>query len=193
MRTVRLSINVSLDGCVDHRSASPNEASHRHAAAAIADADALILGRVTYQLMEAGWRDPSPELPGWTRPFAEAISAQPKYVASRTLTTLDWNSEVIAGDAVEFVRALKRQEGGALFIGGHDFAGQLAAAGLIDEYEFVVHPQVPGYGPRLFDGLPAPLLLTQVGELDLGDGIVARRYVPRARRPAVRTRATRRR
>lgn len=177
---MRFSINVSLDGCADHRGAfTPNEATHRHAADAIAAADALVFGRVTYRLMEDGWRKPSPALAEWTRPFADAIGRRKKYVASRTLHELDWDAEVIEGDAVEFVRGLKQQPGGPLFAGGLDFAGQLAAAGLIDEYELVVHPHLAGHGPRLFDGLPEPLQLTQVGELELGEGIVARQYVPR--------------
>jgi dihydrofolate reductase len=180
MRPLRYSINVSLDGCVDHRGAfTPNPVTHQHAADAIAAADALVFGRVTYRLMEDGWREPSPELPEWTRSFAEAIGPRRKYVASRTLHDLDWSSEVMPGDAVEFVRDLKQSPGGPLFAGGVDFAGQLAAAGLIDEYELVVHPHIAGFGPRLFEGLPAPLHLRQTGERDLGEGIVARQYVPR--------------
>jgi len=182
MRPLRYSINVTLDGCVDHRVGIPSEALHQHAAENIARADALIFGRVTYQMMESAWRPPVEEsgMPEWTAPFA-TISATHKHVASRTLTAVDWNAELIHGDLVEAVRALKEQPGDGLFLGGVSVPLTLAAAGLIDEYEFVVHPRIAGHGPTLLAGLPHLLDLQKTTSLDLGDGIIATSYVPTSR------------
>lgn len=174
MQPLRYSINVTLDGCVDHRVGIPNEGVHRHAMENIQRNDAMILGRVTYVMMEEAWRDPV-GMPDWTLPFAEAIGASKKYVASRTLSSVDWNSELLSGDVVEAVQALKNKPGRGLGLGGVRLP--LALAELIDEFEFVVHPMVAGHGPRLLDGLPHPLTLELASSEDLGDGVVAHRYV----------------
>jgi len=178
MRPLRYSINVTLDGCVDHRAGTPNEQTHRHAADTLARADALLFGRVTYEMMEAGWRGPAPDRPAWTEPFAQSINAAKKYVVSSTLGDLDWNAELVRGDLGDAVRRLKEEPGDGLFTGGVMLPLALAELGLIDEYEFVVHPMIAGHGPRLFDGLSEAVQLTAVGSEDLGDGIVATRYVP---------------
>ncbi len=157
---------------------SPNERTHRHAAEGIARADALILGRVTYGLMESGWREPSADRPAWLEPFADAINAAKKYVVSSTLTDVDWNAELVRGDVGGVVRRLKDEPGEGLFTGGVMLPLALAELGLIDEYEFVVHPKIAGSGRRPFDGLSEVVELTQVGSVELGDGIVARQYAP---------------
>ena len=184
MRPLRYSINVSLDGCVDHRAVSPNEDIHRHAAENIARADALIFGRVTYELMEEGWRpSPAGELPdwmeGWMEPFARTIDAAKKYVVSSSLDRVDWNSELVRGDIGEAVQELKREPGEGLFTGGVTLPLALAELGLIDEYEFVVHPTVVGHGPTLFAGLSKPLDLQFVSKEEFDGGVVATRYEPR--------------
>ena len=175
MRPLRFSINVTLDGCCDHRVGIPNESIHRHAAENIAQADALIFGRVIYNMMEEAWR-PVGGRPEWMEPFARTISAAKKYVVSRTLERVDWNAELIRGDLGEAVRALKQQPGNGLFVGGIQLAQSLTELGLIDEYEFVVHPRVVGHGPTLFAGLSKMLDLKLVGRVDLDDGIVAMQY-----------------
>ncbi|HVY51123.1 MAG TPA: dihydrofolate reductase family protein [Devosia sp.] len=187
MRPLRYSINVTLDGCCDHRVFSPDEELHRHAAETIGRADALILGRVTYQMMEAAWRPaapgaPSPEwMAGWMQPFARSIDAARKYVVSDTLVRVDWNAERIARAELESaVRALKRQPGNGLYVGGVALPTALAALGLIDEYEFIVFPAVAGHGPWLLAGLPAPLALRPTGRREFASGAVAMRYEPRA-------------
>ena len=180
VRPLRYSINVTLDGCCHHEGPRPTEAMHRHTAEILARADAIIFGRVTYQMMEAGWRTPSPGRPEWTRPFAEVIGQAKKHVASRTLQSVDWNTELLQGDAVAAVRALKEQPGNGLYVGGVSFPLQLADAGLIDEFELIVHPRIAGHGPTLFAGLARAVDLEQTAEKDLGDGIVARTFVPRS-------------
>ena len=180
MQPLHYSINVTLDGCCHHEGPRPTEAMHRYTAEILARADALIFGRVTYEMMEAAWRSPSPEMPEWTRPFAEVIGQAKKYVVSRTLRSVGWNTELVQGEAVAAVRALKEQPGDGLYVGGVEFPLQLADAGLIDEFELIVHPRIAGHGPTLFAGLAQAIDLEPTAEKDLGDGIVARTFVPRS-------------
>lgn len=181
MRRLRYSINVMLDGCVDHRAGTGDEAVHRHATAVLARADALLFGRVTYEMMESAWRSPrSDVMPDWTRPFARTIDAAKKYVVSSTLDHVDWNAELVRGDLGEAVRRLKEMPGAELYVGGVTLPTALAELGLIDEYEFVVHPRLAGHGPYLLGGLTAPLDLELIGREEIGSGAVAMRYVPRA-------------
>src|SRR5437764_11237243 len=109
MRPLRYHINNTVDGCCDHRAGIANEDVHRHALENITRADALLFGRVTYEMMEAGWRHPSPEgaRPEWMEPFARTIDAAKKYVVSSTLDRVDWNAELVQGDLGKTVRQLK--------------------------------------------------------------------------------------
>ena len=171
MRPLRYSVNVTLDGCCDHRAAVPDEDLHRHAAANIDQADALLFGRVTYEMMEAAWRPTArtgarPDwMEPWMVPFARTIDAARKYVVSSTLDRADWNAELIRGDLGSAVRRLKRQPGRGLLVGGVTLPLALAELGLIDEYEIVVHPRLVGHGPALFGGLSGPIDLKLVDRL----------------------------
>lgn len=176
VRPLRYSINVSLDGCVDHMAGTPDPESHNHAAQTIARADAIVLGRTTYELMEF-WRT-AKDLPPWMRPFEESINAAKKYLVSSTRIPDGWNTEALTGDPVEAVRKLKEQPGAGLYVGGVTLPRALADAGLIDEYEFVVYPTLVGHGPRLFEGLAEPLDLQLVGTTEFASGVRAERYVP---------------
>jgi dihydrofolate reductase len=136
---------------------------------------------VTYEMMESAWRPPGQEgMPDWTAPFGRTIDAAKKYVVSSTLDRVDWNAELVRGDLGEAVRELKREPGNGLFVGGVQLPLALAELGLIDEYEFVVHPRLVGHGPALFAGLSKPLDLRLVDRLEFGSGAVAMRYEPRA-------------
>ena len=185
MRPLRYSINVTLDGCCDHRAIPADEHLHRHAAESIAQADALLFGRVTYEMMEEAWRPPARTgvrpnwMADWMEPFARTIDAARKYVVSCTLNRVDWNAELVRGDLEQAVQLLKREPGRGLFVGGVQLPQALAELGLIDEYEFIVHPRVAGHGPTLFAGLSKPLDLKLVDRLELGSGAVAMRYEPR--------------
>ena len=181
MRPLRYSINVTLDGCCDHREMVADEDLHRHAVENIDQADALLFGRVTYEMMEAAWRPPARPgaRPDWTEPFARTIDAARKYVVSSTLDRVDWNAELVRGDLGKAVQQLKRESGTGLFVGGVKLPQALAELGLIDEYEFVVHPRVAGHGPTLFAGLSKRVDLKLVSRLELGSGAVAMRYEPR--------------
>jgi dihydrofolate reductase len=176
MRPLRYSINVSLDGCVDHMAGVPDPESHHHAAQTIARADAIILGRTTYELMEF-WRTAT-DLQPWMQPFQDAINPAKKYLVSSTRVADGWNTESLTGDVVEAVRRLKQQPGDGLYVGGVTLPTALADAGLIDEYEFVVAPALVGHGPRLFENLATPLNLRLVGTTEFASGVRAERYVP---------------
>src|SRR6516225_8171345 len=182
MRPLRYSINVTLDGCCDHRAMIPDEDLHRHAAENLDQADALLFGRVTYEMMEAAWRPPARAgaRPEWMEPFARTIDAAKKYVVSNTLDRVDWNAELVRGDHLgKAVQQLKRESGEGLFVGGVKLPLALAELGLIDEYEFVVQPRLAGHGPTLFAGLSKPIDLKLVSRLEFGSGAVAMRYEPR--------------
>jgi dihydrofolate reductase len=185
MRPLRYSINITLDGCCDHRAIVPDEEMHRHAAENIAQADALIFGRVIYEMMEEAWRPVAqtgmrPDwMPDWMEPFARTIDAAKKYVVSNTLDRVDWNAELVRGDLGKAVRQLKQEPGKGLATGGMTLPLALAELGLIDEYEFVVHPRLAGHGPMLFAGLSKHVDLKLVNRLEFSSGAVALRYEPK--------------
>jgi dihydrofolate reductase len=181
MRPLRYSINVTLDGCCDHRAIVPDAELHRHAVENLERADALLLGRVIYEMMEAAFRPPgqTAAMPEWMLPFARTIDAARKYVVSSTLERVDWNAEFVRGELGTAVQQLKRAPGKGLGVGGVTLPLAPAELGLIDEYEFIVHPRLAGHGPTLFAGLSKPLDLKLVGRLQFSSGAVALRYEPR--------------
>lgn len=182
MRPLRYSINVTLDGCVDHRVGIPDEDLHRNAARNIEQVDALLFGRVTYEMMESAWRlsaqtgAPPDWMEPWMEPFARTIDAKKKYVVSSTLDNVDWNAELLHGDLGKAVQRLKEQPGKGLLVGGVTLPFALAQLGLIDEYEIVVHPRIVGHGPTLLAGLTRMVDLKLVSREDFASGAVAMRY-----------------
>ncbi|AUH67495.1 MULTISPECIES: dihydrofolate reductase family protein [Gordonia] len=182
MRPLRYSINVTLDGCCHHEAGiAPDEESMAYWTAEMARADALLLGRVTYQMMESAWRRPPtgvwPDwMEQWEVPFAEAIDGAKKYVVSSTLATVDWNAELVSGDVGEAVRRLKQEPGGGLWVGGVTLPLALADSGLIDEYEFIVQPVLAGHGPTLLSGLRERIRLELVHREEFRSGAMALRY-----------------
>ncbi len=181
MRPLRYSINVTLDGCCDHRAIPADEELHRHAVENLDRADALLFGRVTYEMMEAAFRPPTEGLHDWMEPFARTIDAARKYVVSSTLDRVDWNAELVRGDLERAVQQLKQESGKGLLTGGVTLPLALAELGLIDEYEFVVHPRLAGHGPTLFAGLSKVIDLKLVNRLEFDSGAVAMRYEPSMR------------
>jgi dihydrofolate reductase len=160
----------------------PDEDLHRNAIKNLEQADALLFGRVTYEMMEAAFRPPPAPAgarPEWMEPFARTIDAAKKYVVSSTLDRVDWNAELVRGDLEKAVEQLKQEPGKGLFVGGVKLPLALAELGLIDEYEFVVHPRLAGHGPTLFAGLSKHVDLRLVSRLEFGSGAVAMRYEPR--------------
>lgn len=182
MRPLKYSINLTADGCCHHESVEVTEAMHRYHERNVGENDAILLGRVTYQMMEAGWRDPAfaAERPVWMQGFADVMNATKKYVVSSTLRDdPGWNAEVLKGDLRAAVQEIKEQPGTGIGLGGVTLPTALAQMGLIDEYEFVVHPRLVGHGPYLFSGLQRFVDLRLVDKVDVGDGAVAMKYASR--------------
>jgi dihydrofolate reductase len=180
MRPLRYSINLTLDGCCDHRAIAPDEELHRHATETLERADALLFGRVMYQMMEGAWRSPQPsDRPAWMVPFGRTIDAAKKYVVSSTLDRVDWNAELVRGDLRAAVEQLKQAPGKGIYVAGVTLPRALAELDLIDEYEFVVQPRIAGHGPTLFAGLSKRLDLRLVDRRDFSSGAIAMRYIVR--------------
>ena len=184
MRPLRYAINVTLDGCCHHEAGlPPDEESMRYWTAQMQRADALLFGRVTYEMMESAWRQPATGVwPSWMGeseiPFAETIDRAQKHVVSSTLSGVDWNAELVQGDLGQAVQRLKEEPGEGLFVGGVTLPLALANLGLIDEYEFVVQPVLAGYGPTLLAGLSDRIQLELVDRQEFTSGAVSLRYRP---------------
>jgi dihydrofolate reductase len=184
MRTLRYSINVTLDGCCHHEAGlPPDEESMAYWTAEMERADALLFGRVTYEMMQSAWRrPPTGTWPDWMTEgdvaFAEAIDRAEKHVVSATLEAVDWNADLVRGDVGEAVRRLKQEPGDTLWVGGVTLPLALADLGLIDEYEFLVQPVLAGHGPTLLAGLRDRIELELVDRRELRSGVVAVRYRP---------------
>ena len=193
MRPLRYAINVTLDGCCHHEAGlPPDEEFMSFWTAQIDRADALLFGRVTYQMMESAWRRPAEDswpdwMDAWEIPFAETIDQAKKYVVSTTLSRADWNAELLLGtvggnpapDLGQEVQRLKEEPGRCLYVGGVTLPLALADLGLIDEYEFLVQPVLAGHGPRLLDGLRERTELDLVDRQEFRSGSIAMRYRPR--------------
>lgn len=182
MGRLRYSINLTLDGCVDHRVGVPDAELHQFWADMTTSAGVLLFGRITYKMMEDAWR-PIAEAgavpegnPDWVLPFARSIHAARKYVASRTLGAVDWNSHLIEGDLRTAVERIKREEEGVISLGGVTLALEIASLGLIDDYVFVVQPRIAGHGPTLMAGLPSMIDLKLTDQRTFGSGAVALTY-----------------
>lgn len=184
MRPLRYSINITLDGCCHHEAGPPpDEESMRYWAEEMARADALVFGRVTYQMMESAWRKPAtgawPDwMQEWEVPFAEAMDRARKHVVSGTLGGVDWNAELVQGDLGTAIRQLKQEPGEGLWVGGVTLPLALADLGLIDEYEFLVQPVIAGHGPTLLAGLRERIRLELVDRHQFRSGALALRYRP---------------
>jgi len=159
----------------------PDQEIFRRAVETLERADALLFGRVIYEMMEAAWRQGAPTgaMPDWMQPFARTIDAAKKYVVSSTLDRVDWNAELVCGDLEKAVQRIKQEPGKGLLTGGLKLPLALAEMGLIDEYEFVVQPRLVGHGPTLFAGLSKFVDLRLVGRQEYDSGAVAMRYEPR--------------
>jgi dihydrofolate reductase len=140
-------------------------------------ADALVLGRRTYEGLAAVWPHLG-EDPALGR-YADRINGMPKYVASRTLSgPLEWNATVIDGDLDEAVPALKAKHGGNLVVSGcGGLTHTLTRLGLVDEFWFWLNPYLWATGPRIFDGV-GPVRLQLVASTPYRSGVVWLRYRP---------------
>jgi len=137
-------------------------------------ADALVLGRKTYDGFSVSWPERSGDA------YSDRINSLPKYIASKTLTTTTWNATVLEGDALEAVAALKNQPGENLLkFGSGAFSRSLVEHGLIDEFHLWRFPVIAGASDSRFDGLPVTHLeLVRVNPF--ASGIVVEVYRPKA-------------
>lgn len=168
-------MNQSLDGYVDHTAFAPGPNLFRHFIKEAEGQAGSVYGRVMYETMRY-WDDEQPDWGPDERAFAAAWRRQPKWVVSRTLTSVGPNATLIQGDLAEAMRALKAGPDGEIEVAGPTLAQSLAELGLIDEYRIYLHPVVVGHGKRYFAGPRAPLRL--VAHDDIAEGVIRLTYVP---------------
>jgi dihydrofolate reductase len=181
MGLLTFSINVTLDGCVDHQEGIVDDETHAFFTHLLDDAGALLWGRVAYEMMESYWPAVArgdQEAPPAMREWASKLEAKPKYVASSTRTHFPWtNSHPIVGDLRTGVHELKNATPAGVLLGSAKLATELDRLGLIDEYKFLVHPRLAGHGPTLYEsGLPSTRRLELVSAKPLRSGAVALHY-----------------
>jgi dihydrofolate reductase len=175
------SINVTLDGCVDHHQAVADDETHAFFTRLLADAGAVLWGRVTYEMMESYWpavargdEDAPPAMRAW----AVTLETKPKYVVSSTRTDFPWtNSHRIAGDLRTAVQQVKDATPAGVLLGSGRLATALDRLDLIDDYRFLLHPRIVGHGPTLFEGgLPVTRRLELLSTTPFRNGAVALHY-----------------
>jgi len=184
MGLLTFSINVTLDGCVDHREGIADDETDAFFTRLMDEGEAMLWGRVTYEMMESYWPAVArgdEEAPPATREWAIKLEAKPKYVVSSTRQAFLWNnSHHVAGDLRTGVQKLKEATPGGVLIGSGTLATELDRLDrldLIDEYKFLVHPRIAGYSPTLYQtGLPATRHLELVSARPLRNGAVAMHY-----------------
>jgi dihydrofolate reductase len=180
MRKVIAAINMTLDGFCDHTAGLPDEEIHQHYTELLGQGDAILYGRITYQLMEF-WRTflehPSEEKS--MTDFAMAIDKIPKIVFSHTLKNADWASATIANrDLKETVLELTQQAGNNIFIGSRSLMIQLMKLHLIDEYQICVHPVIAGSGLPLFENINDRTILKLIKTKTFRGGAITLYYEP---------------
>jgi dihydrofolate reductase len=188
MGLLTFSLNVTLDGCVDHQEGIVDEETHAFFTRLMNEAGALLWGRVTYEMMEHFWPAVARgevEMPPAMREWATQLEAKPKYVVSSTRTRFPWtNSHHVTGDLRMGVQALKDTCPAGVLPRSGALATALDRLGLIDEYQFLVHPRLAGHGPTLYQrGLASTRQLELVSARPLRNGAVAMHY-RRAEPPA---------
>jgi dihydrofolate reductase len=184
MRNLIFGINITLDGCCDHTKGIADEEIHDYFTDLLRDADTLVYGRKTYQLMVPFWPDVAKNHSGPTtamNEFARAFDAVGKIVVfSKSLDRAEGkNTHIVRTNLRDEILKLKQEPGKNIMVGGVDLPSQLMELGLIDEYRFVVQPLLVGEGRRLLEGvsLPEKLRLKLVETKILKSGSVALRYL----------------
>jgi dihydrofolate reductase len=182
MRNVIYAINITLDGCCDHTKMIPDEELFEYSTHLVRDADLLVFGRKTYQLMVPYWPDVAKN-PSETQAdieFAKIFVSKNKIVFSQSLESAeDKNTKIVRTNLQDEIVRLKREQGKYILVGGVSIPSQLIELGLVDEYRFVVHPIIAGEGRRLMEGisLPEKLQLKLVESKISKSGCVALRYL----------------
>jgi len=181
MGLLTFSLNVTLDGCVDHQEGIADDETHAFFTRLMDESGAMLWGRLTYEMMEGYWPAVArgdEEAPPAMREWAVKLEAKPKYVGSSTRTEFPWtNSHHIAGDLRSGVQKLKDATPAGVLLGSGKLATELDRLNLIDEYKFLVHPGIAGHGPTLYQsGLASTRRLELVSATPLSNGAVAMHY-----------------
>ena len=181
MGLLTFSINVTLDGCIDHQEGIADDETHAFFTRLMDGAGAMLWGRVTYEMMESYWpavAGGQVEAPPAMHEWAVKLEAKPKYVVSRTRNDFAWtNSHQITGDLCAGIRKLKDLTPDGILLGSGKLATELDRLDLIDEYRFLVHPRIAGHGPTLYErGLRATRRLELISAQPLGNGAIAMHY-----------------
>ena len=181
MGILTFSINLTLDGCVDHREGIADEETHAFFTQLMDQGGAMLWGRTTYEMMEAYWPAVARgevEAPPAMRDWAVNLEAKPKYVVSSTRTDFPWsNSHHISGNLRTGIQTLKQATPDGVLLGSGKLATELDRLDLIDEYRFLVHPRIAGHGPSLYaGGLPSTRRLDLVSAKALRNGAIAVHY-----------------
>ena len=181
MGLLTFSINLTLDGCVDHEEGIADEETHALFTRLLDECGAMLWGRVTYEMMEGYWpavASGEQAAPPAVRDWATTLETKPKYVVSSTRQDYPWtNSHHITGDLRAGVQRLKEATPDGVLLGSGRLATELDRLGLIDEYRLLVHPRIAGHGPTLFqDGLPETRRPELVSAEPLSNGAVAMHY-----------------
>jgi dihydrofolate reductase len=181
MGLLTFSMNVTLDGCVDHQEGIADDETHTFFTRLMNESGAMLWGRVTYEMMESYWPAVARgdvEAPPAIREWAVKLEAKQKYVVSSTRKEFRWtNSHHIAGDLRTEVQKLKDATAGGVLLGSGKLATELDRLDLIDEYKLLVHPRIAGHGPTLYGGgLPSTRRLELISAKPLRNGVVAMHY-----------------
>jgi dihydrofolate reductase len=181
MGLLTFSLNLTLDGCVDHREGIADDETHEFFTRLMDEAGAMLWGRVTYEMMESHWPAVARgevEAPPAMRAWAVKLEVKPKYVVSSTRADFSWtNSHPVVGDLRTGVSKLKDATPAGVLLGSGMLATELERLELIDEYKFLVHPRLAGHGPTLYQGgLPSTRRLELVSTTSLRNGAVAMHY-----------------
>lgn len=181
MGLLTFSINVTLDGCVDHQEGIADDETHAFFTRLMDGCGAMLWGRTTYEMMESYWPAVARgevETPPAVREWAVKLEAKPKHVVSSTRKDFPWtHSHHLAGDLRTAVQALKDATPDGVLVGSGRLATALDRLDLIDEYQLLVHPRIAGHGPRLYEGgLPGTRRLELISAQPLRCGAVAMHY-----------------
>ena len=181
MGRLTFSLNVTLDGCVDHREGVVDDETHAFFTRLMDEHGAMLWGRVTYELMESYWPPVARgdvEAPPAMRQWAAKLEAKPKFVVSSTRSDFPWtNSHPVAGELRVGVQKLKDAMPAGVLLGSGMLAAALDRLDLIDDYRLLIHPRIVGHGPTLFQGgLSSTRRLELVSAQPLRSGVVAVHY-----------------
>ncbi len=168
-------MNQSLDGYVDHMAFAPSPALFRHFIEEAEGQAGSMYGRVMYEIMRY-WDDEHPEWTAEERAFASAWRHQPKWVVSRSLTSVGPNATLVSGDPESTIRELKATREGEIEVAGPRLAHSLTKMGLIDEYRIYLHPVILGHGSPYFAGPRPPLRLLSTERI--GEDVLRLTYAP---------------